>query len=109
MATKLLAGVVAALLATGAGVYVAFSGYTTTETAAGNLPVSEGSCCAAKAKPACCDATESEADGCDGCPLQAEACRTACTPDALAACTGSAALAAPPQKACPKAGCCGDQ
>ncbi|HVK16213.1 MAG TPA: hypothetical protein VM533_04635 [Fimbriiglobus sp.] len=81
MAMKILAGLAAALLVTGAGVYVAFSGDAPRESGSETLTVSEGSCCAAKARLAC-EAAESDCPG-----------RT-CSPDVLAACTGPAVLAA---------------
>ena len=83
MVAKILAGVVAALLVTGAGVYVAFSGDSPRDTGSETLTVSEGSCCALKAQLAC------EA----ACPLQAECAGQTCSSDALAACTGPAVLA----------------
>jgi hypothetical protein len=85
MVAKILAGVVAALLVTGAGVYVAFSGDSSRDTGSETQTVSEGSCCALKARLAC--ETES------ACPHQAECAGQGCSPDALAACTGSAVLA----------------
>lgn len=94
MAAKILAGVVAALLVTGAGVYVAFSGDTARDVGSQTLTVSEGSCCALKAQLAC-EAARS------ACPNQA------CSSDALGACTGSAALAVSPTPA-GKIACCAD-
>jgi hypothetical protein len=93
MTAKILAGLVAAVLVTGAGVFVAFSGGTADEKpACGSLPVSEGACCALKAKSSCCDSGGSAACG---------------SMDALAACAGSAALGTSP-KGCTKLGCCDD-
>jgi hypothetical protein len=84
MVAKILAGVTAALLVTGAGVYVAFSGDSARDTETVTQTVSEGSCCAMKARLAC---------EVGSCPLQAECAGQTSSPDALAACTGSAALA----------------
>lgn len=84
MVAKILAGVVAALLVTGAGVYVAFSGDSARDTGSETQTVSEGSCCALKAQLAC-DAAQSE--------CLAVCAGQTCSPDALAACTGSAVLA----------------
>ncbi|HET6572511.1 MAG TPA: hypothetical protein VFG68_02835 [Fimbriiglobus sp.] len=101
MAAKLLAGVIAALLVTGAGVYVAFPGNQTRDTEpVTQQTVSEGPCCALKAQLAC------EAS-LDSCPLQAGCAGQSCPADALAACTGSAVLAAP-AKAVGKANCCAE-
>lgn len=100
MAAKILAGVVAALLVTGAGVYVAFSGGTTRDVGSETLTVSEGSCCALKAQLAREAATSA-------CTFQAECADRACSSDALGACTGSAALAVPPTPA-GKIACCAD-
>lgn len=96
MVAKLLAGVVAALLVTGAGVYVAFSGDSPREAGSETLTVSEGSCCAKQARLAC-EATES------GCP--AECAGQTCSSDALAACTGPAVLAVS-TKTSGKGSCC---
>ena len=101
MAAKILAGVVAALLVTGAGVYVAFSGDAARDTDSATQTVSEGSCCAAKAQLACTAAQ-------DGCPLQAECAGQTCSPDALAACTGSAVLAVSTTPAKKVGSCCAD-
>jgi hypothetical protein len=85
MVAKILAGVTAALLVTGAGVYVAFSGDSARDAGSEALTVSEGSCCALKAQLAC-ETTET------ACP--AACAGQTCSPDALAACTGPAVLAA---------------
>ena len=94
MVAKILAGVVAALLVTGAGVYVAFSGGAPRDAVGETqtVSVSEGSCCALKAQLAC----ETINPACAG---------QTCTPDALAACTGSAVLAASPMTGAPGS-CC---
>ena len=96
MGAKILAGLVAALLVTGVGVYVASSGDSGAgRTGDETLPVSEGACCTLKMKLAC--------TGADVCPAQTESTGPS---DALAACTGSAAMAVSP-KACP-AVCCAE-
>jgi hypothetical protein len=100
MAAKILAGVVAALLVTGAGVFVAFSGDAARDTGRETQTVSEGSCCALKAQLAC-EAVQS------ACPHQAECAGQNCSSDALAACTGSAVLAVSAKPA-GKASCCAD-
>src|SRR5688572_20962681 len=100
MAAKILAGVVAALLVTGAGVYVAFSGDAAQGTGSETQTVSEGSCCALKSQLAC-GATPS------ACPDHAECAGQTCSSDALAACTGSAVLAVS-AKPDGKAACCAD-
>jgi hypothetical protein len=100
MATKILAGVVAALLVTSTGVYVAFSGEATQDTVSETQILSSGSCCTLKAPLACAII---EADQ----PQQVECVGQACTPDALAACTGSAAMAVS-TRACTKGACCSD-
>lgn len=94
MVAKVLAGVVAALLVTGAGVYVAFSGDSVRDAVGETqtVSVSEGSCCALKAQLAC----ETINPECTG---------QTCTPDALAACTGSAVLAVS-AKTSEKGSCC---
>jgi hypothetical protein len=98
MTAKILAGLLAAILVAGVGVYVAFSdGSTDEKPTCRGLAVSEGACPAQKAKLACCED--------DGCPYQAEA--ATCSRDAVAACAGSAALATSP-KICAKVGCCDD-
>ncbi len=98
MVAKILAGVVAALLVTGTGVYVAFSGDSVRDTGSETQTVSEGSCCALKAQLAC-ETTES------ACSHQAECAGQTCSPDALAACTGSAVLAVS-AKTSGKGSCC---
>ena len=97
MAAKILAGVVAALLVTGAGVYVAFSGDAALDTGSETQAVSEGPCCALKAKLAC-EAVPS------ACPDNAECTGQTCPSDALAACTGPAVLAGSAKKVT----CCAD-
>jgi hypothetical protein len=87
MIAKVLAGLLAAVLATGIGVSVAFLGGNS-ESAAGSapsesLPVSEGCCCLKAVQASTCPKTDT---------------------DALAACAGGTSLgvtAAPP-----KLGCC---
>lgn len=94
MATKILVGLVVALLGTGLGVYVAFrdTGSCHAGAAPSAIPVSEGGCCAQA--NSCCD-DEPRAACCeDGAVVP--------TSDALAACTGGAAFgsvtAAPAKK-----------
>jgi hypothetical protein len=98
MVAKILAGVTAALLVTGAGVYVAFSGDSARDTETATQTVSEGACCALKAQLAC-DAAQSE------CP--AACAGQTCSPDALAACTGPAVLAVSAKTSGPGS-CCQD-
>ena len=102
MAAKILAGVVAALVVSGIGVYVAFSGASADQAGATDtLPVSEGSCCVQKTSRAisCTDSAE--------CPLAAG---QGCPAEALAACTGAMAIGAPAKtgKAQMAIGCCTD-
>lgn len=83
MATKILVGLVVALLGTGLGVYVAFrdTGGPAAAQPSKGVSASEGGCCSHG--PACGD--EVPAASC--CP------EGACQPDALAACAGGATFA----------------
>lgn len=98
MLAKILVGLVAAMLVTGAGVYYAFSGSCDQHTCPGTstVTVSEGSsCCSQAAKPSCCDGDHTEEAACSE--------GKACCADATAAFTGPAALTA--KSSCKKA-CC---
>jgi hypothetical protein len=87
MIAKVLAGLLAAVLATGIGVSVAFLGGSDSNAESAStesLPVSEGCCCLKAMQASTCPKTDT---------------------DALAACAGGTSLAAHPA-APPKLGCC---
>jgi hypothetical protein len=94
MIAKVLAGLLAAALATGVGVYVAFAGGVTGSAESAStesLPVSEGACCMKAMQASCCAKSEQSAANC-------------AKSDALAACAGTASFAV--TATAPTLGCC---
>jgi hypothetical protein len=89
MATKILVGLVVALLGTGLGVYVAFVDTTPCPHSCPSVAqtASEGGCCSGP--KSCCEA-ESEA----ACCHEATACQPS---EALAACAGGATIGNAPR------------
>ena len=96
MVMKLLVGITAALLATGVGVYVAFSGTPAGGESVEGPALTHSPCCSAPAEPSCC----SEHGSCC-----AEEC-AACPVEGLAACAGGGAFSAGSQARAGKAACC---